>query len=159
MSCSFLKNNLRHNFFWPKAILTEMRILNCQVLYLRFSKAITLNCSSFVYYIWKSLFLENILKGLKDRLVLQNTDLWHNITIPPFWEGNLLNTNYWKVFKSTYFEEHLWTANSENVFMKLRKIRIYSLGVLIFSTWAIESVCFTFMIGLPSLYSHTIFIW
>ena len=24
------------------------------------------------------------LKGLRDRPVLQNTDLWHNIIIPPF---------------------------------------------------------------------------
>ena len=34
-----------------------------QVFYVRFSKAIiTLNCSSFVYYFWKSLFLQNIVK-------------------------------------------------------------------------------------------------
>ena len=30
------------------------------------------------------------------------------------------------MFKSTYFEEHLQTAASENVFMKLRKIENYS---------------------------------
>ena len=76
-------------FFWWKTILRELRILNCLVFCLRFSKAMTLNCSSFVYYSWKSLFLHNILKGLRDRPVLQNADLWHNITIPPFWEGNL----------------------------------------------------------------------
>ena len=29
-----------------------------------------------------------------------------------------------KNFKSTYFEEHLRTAASENVFMKLRKINL-----------------------------------
>ena len=34
-----------------------------------------------------------------------------------------------RVFKSTYFEEHLRTAASENVFMKLKKIKIYSLEV------------------------------
>ena len=45
--------------------------------------------SSFVYYSWKSLFLQNILEGLRDNPVLQNTDLWYNNTIPPFWEGNL----------------------------------------------------------------------
>ena len=78
MSCSFLKNNLRHIFWW-KTILTELRILNCQVFYLRFTEIITLNCSSFV---WKSL-------GLRERPILQSTDLWHNITISPFWEGNL----------------------------------------------------------------------
>ena len=93
MSFSFLKKNLRHIFWW-KAILRELRILNCQVFYLRFSKAMTLSCSSFVYYSWKSLFLQNILKGLKDRLILQNTDLWHNITITPFWEGNLKRTSF-----------------------------------------------------------------
>ena len=30
------------------------------------------------------------------------------------------------MFKNTYFEEHLQTAASENVFMKLRKIENYS---------------------------------
>ena len=36
------------------------------------------------------------------------------------------NSEYYEIFKSTYFEEHLLTAASENVFMKLRKIKIYS---------------------------------
>ena len=36
-----------------------------------------------------------------------------------------------KTFKSTYFEEHLGTAASENVFMKLRKIKTYPEVVLI----------------------------
>ena len=30
----------------------------------------------------------------------------------------LFNSKYWEIFKSSYFEEHLWTAVSENVFMK-----------------------------------------
>ena len=37
---------------------------------------------------------------------------------------SLFNTEHCKIFKSTYFEEHLRTAASENVrnvFMKLRK--------------------------------------
>ena len=34
-------------------------------------------------------------------------------------------TSVLRNFKSTYFEEHLPTAASENVFMKLRKINIY----------------------------------
>ena len=38
---------------------------------------------------------------------------------------SLFNSKYCKVFKSTYFEEHLRTVASENVFMKLRKIKIY----------------------------------
>ena len=49
------------------------------MLYLRFTEAITLNCSSFVWKSW----------GLRDRPVFQNTDLWHKITIPPFWKWNL----------------------------------------------------------------------
>ena len=38
----------------------------------------------------------------------------------------LFNSGYCEIFKSTYFEEHLRTAASENVFMKLRKIENYS---------------------------------
>ena len=38
---------------------------------------------------------------------------------------SLFNSEYCKIFKSTYFEEHLRTAASENVFMKLRNIKIY----------------------------------
>ena len=41
-----------------------------------------------------------------------------------FW--SLFNSEYREIFKSTYFEEHLRTAASENVFMKLRKIKDYS---------------------------------
>ena len=35
-----------------------------------------------------------------------------------------------KVYLSVYFEEHLQTAASENVFMKLREIKNNSRGVL-----------------------------
>ena len=35
------------------------------------------------------------------------------------------NSEYCEIFKSTYFEEHLRATASENVFMKLRKIKIY----------------------------------
>ena len=35
----------------------------------------------------------------------------------------LFNSEYCEIFKSTYFEEHLRTAASENMFMKLRKIK------------------------------------
>ena len=37
---------------------------------------------------------------------------------------SLFNSRYCEIFKNTYFEEHLGTAASENVFMKLRKIKI-----------------------------------
>ena len=39
---------------------------------------------------------------------------------------SLFNSEYCKIFKSTYFEEHLRIAASEKVFMKMRKIKIYS---------------------------------
>ena len=38
---------------------------------------------------------------------------------------SLFSSEYCEIFKSTDFEEHLRTAASENVFMKLRKIKIY----------------------------------
>ena len=38
---------------------------------------------------------------------------------------SLFNSKYCEIFKSTYFEEHLRTAASGSVFMKLRKIKIY----------------------------------
>ena len=44
---------------------------------------------------------------------------------------SLFNSEYCEIFKSTYFEEHLRTAASGDVFMKLMKINIYSSGVLI----------------------------
>ena len=40
--------------------------------------------------------------------------------------GSLFNSDYCKSFKRTYFEEHLATAASENMLMKLRKIKIDS---------------------------------
>ena len=36
---------------------------------------------------------------------------------------SLFNSEYCKIFKSSYFEEYLRTATSEDVFMKLRKIK------------------------------------
>ena len=38
----------------------------------------------------------------------------------------LFNSEYYEIFKRIYFEEHLRTAASENVFMKQRKIETYS---------------------------------
>ena len=35
----------------------------------------------------------------------------------------LFNSEHCEIFNSTYFEEHLRTAASENVFMKLRKTK------------------------------------
>ena len=37
----------------------------------------------------------------------------------------LTNSEYCKIFKSNYYEEHMQRAASENVFMKLRKTKIY----------------------------------
>ena len=39
---------------------------------------------------------------------------------------SLFNSEYCEILKSNYFEESLRTAASENVFMKLRKIKNYS---------------------------------
>ena len=39
---------------------------------------------------------------------------------------SLFNSEYCDIFKSAYFEEQLRMAASENVFMKLRKIKIYA---------------------------------
>ena len=36
----------------------------------------------------------------------------------------LANSEYCEIFKIIYYEEHLQTAASENVFMKPRKIKI-----------------------------------
>ena len=38
---------------------------------------------------------------------------------------SLFHSEYCEIFKSTYFEEHLLTATSVNVSMKLRNIKIY----------------------------------
>ena len=46
------------------------------------------------------------------------------------WECTF-NSGYREIFKSTYFGEHLQIAASENVFMKLRNIKICSEEVLI----------------------------
>ena len=37
---------------------------------------------------------------------------------------SLFDSEYCEIFKSTYFEEHLRSAASENMFMKLGKIKI-----------------------------------
>ena len=42
--------------------------------------------------------------------------------------GSLFNCEYCKIFKSTYFEEDLQAAASENVFMKLKKLKIVDKG-------------------------------
>ena len=41
---------------------------------------------------------------------------------------SLFNSEYWDIFKSSYFEEYLRTAASEKLFMNL-KIKNYSQGV------------------------------
>ena len=58
---------------------------------------------------------------------------------PPevFYKKAVVNSEYCEIFESTYFEEHLRTAASENVFMKLRKKRLFK--------ETSENVCFYFM--------------
>ena len=68
------------------------------------------------------------------------------------WSLSLFNSEYCEIFKSTYFEEHLQTGASENVFMKLSKIKIYSRFYIKKRTFSSiletnEYVCFYFMIG------------
>ena len=60
----------------------------------------------------------------------------------------MFNSEYCEIYKSTYSEEHLRTAASENVFMKLTKIK--ELKKQVFSTSiseTSENVCFYFRIG------------
>ena len=38
---------------------------------------------------------------------------------------SLFNFEYFEIFKSTFFEEYLWTAASEKVFPKVRNIKTY----------------------------------
>ena len=74
---------------------------------------------------------------------------------------SLFNSEYYEIFKSTYFEEHLQTLNSENVFMRIihKEIWLYIKETTVFSTSiseTSENVCFYFIIGFPwSLYSFT----
>ena len=41
---------------------------------------------------------------------------------------SVFDSEYCEIFKSTYLEEHLRTAASENVSMKLRNIKIYHMN-------------------------------
>ena len=43
---------------------------------------------------------------------------------------SIFNSELCKIFKSTYFEEHLLAFVCENVFMKLRKIKNFSEVIL-----------------------------
>ena len=75
---------------------------------------------------------------------------------------SFFNLEYCKIFKSSYFKEHLQTAASENDFIKLRKNKNCSSGFLTsanvcfyFMKETSENACFYFMIGfLWRLYSQ-----
>ena len=58
---------------------------------------------------------------------------------------SLFNSEYCKIFQSTYFEEHLQTAASENLFIKIIHNPIFSTSMSETS----ENICFYFMIGFP----------
>ena len=68
---------------------------------------------------------------------------------------SLFNSEYCKTCKSTYFEDDLRMAVSENVFIKRRKIKTYKEFLFyikkhVFTTSvseASENVCFYIMIG------------
>ena len=53
------------------------------------------------------------------KLLLKNEQIQIHRKTPLL--DSLLNSEYCEIFKSNYFEEHLRTVASENVFMKLRK--------------------------------------
>ena len=54
----------------------------------------------------------------KKSVLLKSLQYSHDGQETPVLEP-LFNSEYCEIFKSTYFEEHLRTAASENVFMKL----------------------------------------
>ena len=64
---------------------------------------------------------------------------------------SLFDSEYCEIFQSTYFEEHLQTAASENVFIFIKRIN-FALKKPILSTSISETIknaCFYFMIGFP----------
>ena len=64
---------------------------------------------------------------------------------------SLFNSQYCEIFQSTYFEEHLQMAASENVFRFIKRIN-FTLKNSIFSTSVSETsknACFYFMIVFP----------
>ena len=64
---------------------------------------------------------------------------------------SLFNSEYCKIFKSAYFEEHLQTAASENVFIKIiHKEKKNSINIrnkwkclLLFNDWFLMKFVFT----------------
>ena len=79
------------------------------------------------YYLkkWRSSHLRCSIK----KLFLKTSQYSQGKQEKPVLES-LFNLEYCEIFKSAYFEEHLRTTACENVFMKLRKIKNYSKGVL-----------------------------
>ena len=53
-----------------------------------------------------------------------------NLAIKTSLLKSLFNSEYCKIFNCTYFEKHPQTAASENVFMKLEKIKNSSQAIL-----------------------------
>ena len=71
--------------------------------------------------------------------------------------GDLFHSEYCKIYKSTYFKEHLRTATSENVLMKLRKVKNYSIkGTTNYFILKEQVKMFVFAYNVSS---HTIFLW
>ena len=62
--------------------------------------------------------------GKKEPFFLDHLLVTASYREPPVLES-LFNSEYCKMFKSTYFEKHLRTVASENVLMKLREIKNY----------------------------------
>ena len=122
MSCSFLENDFEAYFFgpeifWLRTTFRELRILSylcCEISsdLSKFSKTMTLNYFSFVYYSWKSLLLQNILKcaaGKTSSLI--NKDLC-NKTTPNILRRKPINMLTSACKNEHLFSEHLLAAAS-----------------------------------------------
>ena len=76
-------------------------------------------------------FFKNKYRGIEplsqhfQKEIYQYVNITWLLVIGKQWEC-IFHSEYCEIFKSTYFEEYLQTAASENVFMKLRNIKIYS---------------------------------
>ena len=69
---------------------------------------------------------------------------------------SFFNLEYCKIFKSTYFEEHLRMAASEYEFMKLKKIKNHRqvklyISLLFYHDWFALKFVFTYNISLTCI--------
>ena len=102
--------------------LIKLQAFNLQV----FKKTLQLNCFPVKFSkLLRASLLKNICKRLLlevfyKKAVLKYFTIFTGLLLheTPVLES-LFNSEYCKIFQSTYFEEHLQTADSENVFIKI----------------------------------------